>query len=817
MTILRTQTIWVGLVFAGLLSACGGSNNSSTPSESVKPIAADSAIRVLSNRADLISEGDALIEIVPPDNTSLSSLALNQQTLANDVVTQRDNGRIMGIVSGMHVGKNTLVARFSNGQQATREIINHPAGGPLFSGPQLQPWYCQEGAEDEQCNQAPVISWLYKSSSPFSMGLSDYDPENPATDVAMTTTDHGVSVPFIVRVEIGYQNRDQYRIAVLYQPDQDWSPWQPQPQWNHKLLITHGGSAGVSYQPGRAPTDDASGTFPSEIQAITGNSPELALQRGFMVMSTAQNNNGHNINIVTQAESMIMAKERIVERFGELRYTIGTGCSGGSIASQQVANAYPGVYQGIIAQCSYPDSWTTATQIGDFHLLRGYFEQPQKWAPGVVWNPLQWAAVEGHLLPVNAIVADIAFFGAASPTHACPGISDAERYHPTDNPSGVRCGLFEPMVNVFGRRQPEVWSDNEKLLNKGFAGIPLDNVGVQYGLASLQQGFITPDMFIDLNRKIGGFDVDINPVPERLVADRPALTNVYRSGGINDASHLAEVAILDLRGPDPGIAHDAFHSWAMRDRLVQKHGHADNHVIWFGPFPLLGDLTYTSEGLLAMDRWLGQVEQDERALPLAQKIVSNKPNDLRDRCTSLSGLSGPDGVSIPVLGNLLNGPSSPLTDLLNPILTPLNDLLLNPVLTQLNNLLLDPLQDQLCGTPLVQFLVQTRFGTPRTVAGDKLATLTNKCELKPLNRADNYGPIPLNDTQWSALEEIFPDGVCDYSQPPADYQQTKTWLSYGSATDVITGGEELPKAPAFSGDGWASPSFADNLLGRNKP
>ena len=25
---------------------------------------------------------------------------------------------------------------------------------------------------------------------------------------------------------------------------QDWQPWAPQPQWNHKLLITHGGGAG---------------------------------------------------------------------------------------------------------------------------------------------------------------------------------------------------------------------------------------------------------------------------------------------------------------------------------------------------------------------------------------------------------------------------------------------------------------------------------------------------------------------------------------------------------------------------------------------
>ena len=38
----------------------------------------------------------------------------------------------------------------------------------------------------------------------------------------------------------------------------------------------------------------------------------------------------------------MMAKERLVEQYGDVRYTIGTGCSGGSIAQHTVANAYPG-------------------------------------------------------------------------------------------------------------------------------------------------------------------------------------------------------------------------------------------------------------------------------------------------------------------------------------------------------------------------------------------------------------------------------------------------------------------------------------------
>ena len=44
-----------------------------------------------------------------------------------------------------------------------------------------------------------------------------------------------------------------------------------------------------------------------------------------------------------------------------------------------------------------------------------------------------------------------------------------------------------------------------------------------------------------------------------------------------------KVAIIDLRGPDPGAFHDAYRSWAIRSRLEQRHGTSANHVIWFGP------------------------------------------------------------------------------------------------------------------------------------------------------------------------------------------------------------------------------------------
>src|SRR5262249_35299271 len=224
------------------------------------------------------------------------------------------------------------------------------------SGPQLQPWVCESGAADAQCNQPPTYRFVYKSTDPSKQGFQPYDPGNPASDVAETTTDQGVTVPFIVRTENGYQDRDQYQISALFQPGQPWAPWAPQPQWNHKLLIVHGASCGVDHQTGAAPDTTTGGTV-----ADTAGTAEYALGQGFATMSTALDNSGHNCNLALQAESLIMAKERLVEELGELRYTIGAGCSGGSLAIQWIANAYPGMYQGLLPSCSFPDAWGTAT------------------------------------------------------------------------------------------------------------------------------------------------------------------------------------------------------------------------------------------------------------------------------------------------------------------------------------------------------------------------------------------------------------------------------------------------------------------------
>ena len=307
------------------------------------PAAASAAapkIKVLSNRADLISGGDALVEIRAPKGTKPARLTIKLNGKpARKRFAKRENGRFQGIVRGLRNGRNVLSARAPGGPVARVKIINHPNGGPVFSGPQVQPWECQDGAVDAKCNQPAEFTFLYRPAG--GSGLEPYNVANPPDDVAMTTTDDGNTVPFIVRLETGYQDRDQYKIATLYRPGEPWKPWAPQDVWNRKLVITHGFGCGVSYGAGEAPSvDDSLG--------------QTALARGFAVGSTALDNNSHNCNIAVQAESLVMLKEHLVETRGPIRYTIASGCSGGSVVQQQVANAYPGDLPGADAAVLLP-------------------------------------------------------------------------------------------------------------------------------------------------------------------------------------------------------------------------------------------------------------------------------------------------------------------------------------------------------------------------------------------------------------------------------------------------------------------------------
>jgi hypothetical protein len=288
-------------------------------------------LHVLSGRADLVSGGNALVQVVLPAGAG----ALRVTASGRDVTSAFAVGpgaKLEGLVTGLHLGQNQIQATAHGARGAQLVLTDHPIGGPIFSGPQIQPWACETGSVDKQCNQATIYAYSYlpAGSQAVKAGASgvaavsafqSYDPKNspPSAAIATTTTDTGTTVPFIVRSETGYMDRDQYTVATLFQPGQPWTPLRPQPQFNRKLILTHGASCDTTYGTGTAP-------------AVLD--PTL-LGHGYVVASHALDNAGHNCNLATEAESLIMTKEHVVKSYGDLLWTIGSGCSGGSWSSNR--------------------------------------------------------------------------------------------------------------------------------------------------------------------------------------------------------------------------------------------------------------------------------------------------------------------------------------------------------------------------------------------------------------------------------------------------------------------------------------------------
>jgi hypothetical protein len=442
-------------------------------------------------------------------------------------------------------------------------------------------------------------------------------------------------------------------------------------------------------------------------------------------MSTALDNAGHNCNIATEAESLAMTKEHLIDHYGQVRWTIGSGCSGGSLVQQQVANAYPGLYQGITPQCSFSDAWSSAMEYVDYSGLLKYFEDPARWSPGTVWNPVAISQVLDHPNIANPITFTTVIPNSADPSRSCPDVPANETYNPKTNPGGVKCTLQDYMVNVFGKR-PD-----------GFANRAFGDSGIQYGLQGLLNGELSVAQFVDLNSHIGGVDYNDNVQAARSDPDLTGLDRAYTSGAVDSANNLNQVAIIDLRGPDPGAFHDVYRTYAMRARLLRDFGTADNQVLWRGLSPIIGDVNYADQSVFAMDKWLARVDADHTSAPLSQKILHDKPGDLTARCTNGVGIDVPSTV---------------------------------------------------CDEAV------TAYGTPRMAAGMPLADDTLQCQLKPL-RQDDY-PVTFTTAQWQALQKAFPNGVCDYSRPGVDQHGTTPWLTYQDDQGrVVYGGRPLGPAP----------------------
>ncbi len=696
------------------------------------------ALRAVSTRPWLVTGGDVLIELSVDDRAAPSQpvLELNGSDVSNRLV-RLGSTRLQALLTDLPEGASSLVARL-DGEVSRLALTNYPVSGPIISGPQESPFYCQSDefelangelygpAEDSNCFKSTRVDYVYWSDvdqafKPYVMAFGSLPP----ADIAEVTNHRGELAPFIVRVETGVVNRAIYEIAMLHDPaDPEPTPWQLSQHWNGKLVYTHGGGC-------------RSGWY----QQGTGTGGVLRhglLSQGYAVTSSTLNVFGQNCNDLLASETHIMVKERFIEHYGEPVYTIATGVSGGSYQSHQTADNYPGVFDGIIVGLSFPDV-TSATifTLADARLLDHYFTEIDPDS----FSPEQQQAIAGFgvresipNLARGAARLDPIYDANVEPEQQGGEVSvpelEALRYDST-NLNGVRATVYDHTVNVYGT-----------VPGTSIARRPLDNVGVQYGLGAFNAGVITFEQFVSLNRGIGGFDRDLNHEPQRHRSDDEASKRAIESGRILfGGAGLAETPIIDYRQymdhRDGGDIHMIVHQYSTRQRLVQANGHADNQVMQVGGLwgytedaPDLGDL------FRQMDRWLMAIREDGSDLSRAEKVVRNKPLQLVDACWEYTG-------------------ATPSVD---------------------NRQKIEERQtfagDSSCNS------LYPAYPTPRLVAGAPLANDVVSCRLRAVSRAD-YA-MNLTFEQFSELEDVFPDGVCDWSQTDrTGARHQGVWASFG--------------------------------------
>jgi len=664
-------------------------------------------LRVLSSRPDMVTGGDALVRVELPAGATAADvkLTINGADATRKLTADASGRSLTGLVTGLTNGSNTLMATAAKKGSAKLTVVNHPISGPIFSGPQEQPFVCmtnqfklQGGGTlgpplDTNCSIATRVDYVYRSKTDGKLKALA-DPKAPPADVETIVRD-GKTIPFVVRIETGTINRGIYQIAMI------------DGGWNGRLIYTFGGGC----EPGWYQQGDSTGGVDDPIQ----------LSLGYAVASNSLNVQGNNCGDVSNAETMMMTKEHFIETYGVPVFTVGWGSSGGSTQQHAIAENYPGLLDGLMTGRSFADgTFASSTSSGEGRLFERYFD---KLAPGQ-YTPEQVMAVTGF--PVPNTIHNLSRVRAPrfSATEACPDDLGKElRYDAQKNPKGARCDFWDHSANVYGR-DPKT----------GFARRPLDNVGIQYGLGALNAGRITVAQFLDINEKIGGFDIDGNMVPERMVADTAATRAAYRTGRMNQAQGgMGSVPIIDYRtyydDLPAGDVHMRFQTFTTDARLMKAQGTTDNRVMLtqdrqYGDFRLTSPVL--REALGQMDQWLTALSKDASNDAAIVKIRRAKPAGLVDACWTK------DGQKIAEKQQFMAGRC--------------NDLY-----------------------PSHSF--------PRFVAGAPITNDIIKCQLKPISSSDYK--VALSADEVARLKKIFPSGVCDWSKPGVEQQPLAgTWQTF---------------------------------------
>lgn len=477
------------------------------------------------------------------------------------------------------------------------------------------------------------------------------------------------------------------------------------------------------------------------------------LSLGYAVAYSTGTKSGTHYNLDLGGETALMVKERFIELYDLPIYTVGLGGSGGAIQQYIYAQNHPGLIDAAIPQYSYPDMVTQAIHIGDCELLEFYMDVLDRGNP-------RWQNWPNRTLLEGLNASDSVFneytqaAGASECVIGWRGLSPLALNPMYGYVQGME--LYEPITAVLATE----WSHFGDLINiygvadDGYARSSWDNVGVQYGLAAVASGEIRPEEFIKLNATVGGWKNEpemvqegcpfypyectdlsnwdpwssrnqqfggFGEIGERVVGNVEAMNAAYEAGLVFMGD--IDIPVIDWRHylEDFLDMHNSHQSFAARQRIRDARGKSKNQLIWFTDVGPDGEeFDQTPEALAVMDEWMLNILSRPN-----KGAADNRPVLATDRCFDASGNQIAAGED--VWDGILND---------------------------------DPLGQCAEAFPV--------FSTSRIVAGGPFKGSIFKCHLKSVEQAiadGDYGVWMPGELEIAALMEIFPDGVCDFSQP----------------------------------------------------
>lgn len=749
------------------------------------------SLEILSSDPHQVSGDDALIRVNFKDRPLKAGPAiasnmrhlefwLNGQPIQPEIRRGRSNHNEV-LVTGLVAGDNRLELHHRRqGPLASLELTAHPITGPIFSGPQQYPFVCSVQAElgvqplvdegttvgfpvlnddgtqiglSKDCSIESYVEFVYRTEDGAWAPLPE-DRVRPE-DMATTTLTDGREVDFIVRRELGTINRFIYSFATLASIE-DAAEDASTNHWNGRLLFHFEGGVAIGHSQGR----------------ISGRSLEpRALEQGYAVIYSTGTRTSTHYNLQLGGETALMVKEHFIKRFGEPEYTVAIGGSGGAIQQYVYAQNHPGLLDGGVPQYSYPDMVTQTIHIGDCELLEHYMDVTD--SANAKWQTTSnrsWLvglnSTDDYPDPFADTKRALGFSSAPGMTECIPawrGLTPLvmnphygqarhqDSMQPADAMANVHWTHYDDVKNIYGVDE------------NGEPRTLFDNVGVQYGLQALREQNISVAEFLRLNAYVGGWKHPSEMVQEgapflppntpdnfdpwsrrnmnlspgenapapRTEGDLIAIQAAYRSGLVFDGE--LNIPVIDWRHYLEEVLdmHNSHQSFSARQRIRNRMGHSDNQLIWFTdarptdtsdprrPRPNNAyDQTWMA--LEVLHQWIMNIKENPE-----QNIAENKPETAVDACFNS------DGTLMETGSDVWNG----------------------------------ILDDEPAGACTAAFQTYT---TSRIVAGGSIKGGVFKCALKPVAEAlddGTYGTIEFSGPEIDRLNEIFPDGVCDYSQP----------------------------------------------------